>query len=354
MAFLDRKEQVMDTQLTQYGKRLLAQGKFKPAYYAFYDDDIIYDLNWCADDETQNESENRIKESLRSETQYVFSGIETKIKEQSKTLTKKLNSSDKSPEIQNEADRDFIIDPLGTANPHSQYFPAWDINFLEGTHADTVEKIYKSGSLELRIPQIEVDYEYNVKIGQEFHLSERNSESAVLTPEGLTGLDAYEKVELSERAELLDEDFRAEHIFEDDTFHYLDESKAKLFLRVLEKNSEFLNDNFDLEVFLMNEDNELKKLFFIQDKINNIVDGILLDKSNLLHVEGFGPDYVEYYFDLLTDQEIDNDLYCEAVKNPKLENIFSDEEMFNCNDLPSKEQNSDIYRISEKIDEDPC
>ena len=45
MAFLDRKEQVMDTQLTQYGKRLLAKGKFKPAYYAFYDDDIIYDLN---------------------------------------------------------------------------------------------------------------------------------------------------------------------------------------------------------------------------------------------------------------------------------------------------------------------
>ena len=46
MAFLDRKEQVFDIQLTQHGKRMLGKGKFKPTYYAFYDDDIIYDLNF--------------------------------------------------------------------------------------------------------------------------------------------------------------------------------------------------------------------------------------------------------------------------------------------------------------------
>ena len=33
----------MDLELTQFGKRLLARGQFKPAHYAFFDDDILYD-----------------------------------------------------------------------------------------------------------------------------------------------------------------------------------------------------------------------------------------------------------------------------------------------------------------------
>ena len=41
--FFDKKEDVMDIQLTQYGKHLLSKGEFSPTYYAFYDQDIIYD-----------------------------------------------------------------------------------------------------------------------------------------------------------------------------------------------------------------------------------------------------------------------------------------------------------------------
>ena len=34
MQFFNQKEEVIDIQLTQFGKRLLSQGKFKPTYYA--------------------------------------------------------------------------------------------------------------------------------------------------------------------------------------------------------------------------------------------------------------------------------------------------------------------------------
>ena len=37
MEFFDKKEEVIDLQLTQYGKYLLSLGKLKPVYYAFGD-----------------------------------------------------------------------------------------------------------------------------------------------------------------------------------------------------------------------------------------------------------------------------------------------------------------------------
>ena len=42
MAFINKKEQVLEIELTSYGKYLTSVGKFKPKYYAFYDGDIIY------------------------------------------------------------------------------------------------------------------------------------------------------------------------------------------------------------------------------------------------------------------------------------------------------------------------
>ena len=41
--FLNKKEQVIDFQLTPYGRQRLSVGSLKPTYYAFFDDDILYD-----------------------------------------------------------------------------------------------------------------------------------------------------------------------------------------------------------------------------------------------------------------------------------------------------------------------
>ena len=79
--FFDKKEEVIDIELTQYGKYLLSKGKMKPAFYAFYDDDIIYDHSYGGVTEEQNEIEDRIRiETPRLKTQYVYSGIETEVK----------------------------------------------------------------------------------------------------------------------------------------------------------------------------------------------------------------------------------------------------------------------------------
>ncbi len=44
MTFFDKKEDVLDIKLTPYGRHLLSRGKLMPMYYAFLDDDIIYNV----------------------------------------------------------------------------------------------------------------------------------------------------------------------------------------------------------------------------------------------------------------------------------------------------------------------
>jgi|ETNvirnome_2_300_1030623.scaffolds.fasta_scaffold00043_5 hypothetical protein len=45
--FLNKKEQVYDLKLTSYGHYLLSIGTFKPAYYTFLDDNILYDKSYA-------------------------------------------------------------------------------------------------------------------------------------------------------------------------------------------------------------------------------------------------------------------------------------------------------------------
>jgi hypothetical protein len=41
--FINKKEKVYDFKLTPYGHYLLSIGAFKPEFYGFFDDNIIYD-----------------------------------------------------------------------------------------------------------------------------------------------------------------------------------------------------------------------------------------------------------------------------------------------------------------------
>lgn len=78
MSFFDNKEEVLDVQLTQFGKKLLALGEFKPVFYAFFDDDVLYDSSKAGFSEHQNETENRIlNETPKIKTQHLTSGIVT-------------------------------------------------------------------------------------------------------------------------------------------------------------------------------------------------------------------------------------------------------------------------------------
>ena len=78
MSFFDTKEEVLDVQLTQFGKRMLSIGHFKPVFYAFFDDDILYNSEKAGFSESQNSSQKRIiEETPKLKTQHLTTGVLT-------------------------------------------------------------------------------------------------------------------------------------------------------------------------------------------------------------------------------------------------------------------------------------
>ena len=60
MTFFDKKQDVLKIELTPYGRSLLSNGKLMPKYYAFFDDDIIYDIECLGASEEQDEIKTRL------------------------------------------------------------------------------------------------------------------------------------------------------------------------------------------------------------------------------------------------------------------------------------------------------
>ena len=67
MSFFNKKEEVLDIQLTQLGKYLLSKGKLKPVYYAFSDDEILYSTEYVNDGKVETKKET--SERIQKETQ---------------------------------------------------------------------------------------------------------------------------------------------------------------------------------------------------------------------------------------------------------------------------------------------
>ena len=86
--FFDDKEEVLDLIVTPFGRHLLSIGRFNPEYYAFFDDDILYDSEWAGlADEVQNDIETRIQdETPRIKQPSAYTGIETSINDNTELI----------------------------------------------------------------------------------------------------------------------------------------------------------------------------------------------------------------------------------------------------------------------------
>ena len=265
MEFFNRKEEVLDIQLTQYGKYLLSKGKLKPAMYAFFDDDILYDAEYAKIFEDQKEADPRIKETPRSKAQYVFTGREF---EKSKINASHCPTSidAKAPEkFQMTADREYSLGlPLGTSELKSSKAPSWSLHFLRGALSGSTSHMTGSNRL-LAIPQLEVKVEYLISV----HTAEEEQNA--------------------------DDDPHIVTTAFDDGSH-LSITRDNIVLKIEEENTPFTNDNFEIEVFEAKiDENGLEQLIpirFLSDQFN-----FEDDKCT-----------VGNYFNILVDDEIEEDI----------------------------------------------
>ena len=145
--FLNKKEQVIDFELTPYGKYKFSQGELRPAYYSFYDHDILYDGHYGVfqDDQTevQNNIVTRIKETPRLKVQAHFSSsVGNTIKAPNIGKAEFINLS--------EANYTFMK-PIGNNSPFSDYAPAWHITTMQDSTTFSGSATYATN---LAIPTI--------------------------------------------------------------------------------------------------------------------------------------------------------------------------------------------------------
>ena len=289
MEFFDRKENVLDVELTPYGKYLLSIGKLDPKYYAFFDDDVLYDGAYAGLNEDQNEIALRIRENTSFlKIQSRRSGVNAYIKRKNGTYSEEKYKPIKNMVTdsidyyeQSEPDKQIVPLSLGTSEMGNIKAPYWEIQVIKGSFSES-ETVYSTVSLRNEVQINANDVAYTFKYG--------NADDIVDS--------GY-----SERARR----------FPDNT--YLDIIEDSLILSVEEKNGKFINENFDIEVFEIEEGvgsdgNEVLKPLSFKTKKNPIRNNILLDNEELENEEELplNPSYVEYFFDVNVDNEIDKRL----------------------------------------------
>lgn len=289
MTFKNQKEEVIEIELTSHGKYLLSKGKFRPEYYAFYDDDILYDSQYAGEEEEQNYAQTRIlQETPRARVQTVFTGVETEVTkqiEEARANKKRLKDS-----FQSTKEKHYALSmPLGTSSVSSDYAPSWDITIYGGKFQQQLTT--SSGDHQvLQIPQMNLE-------------------------------DAVYKAEVVETKE---EDLRKGSMvssFETQSFENgmsIDITQADFILEIDELHTDSMRENYDIEIYLVEEEdingNEMEVLIplsFEKRVRDRIVDGILLDdEPESIRIDK-DETYVEYYFDIEVDKEIDTERLCE-------------------------------------------
>jgi len=302
--FLNKKEQVIDFKLTSFGHYLLSNGNFKPEYYGFYDDNVVYDGKYVGRTEGQNDIHVRIKD----ETSYIESLV----------LFEELEKSPNTVIDEGEGKVYFSVDVVPTyLQPRKDIFrfenmigdaylegetqnaPAWKVSLLDGRISSSAGKDIKNDVL---IPQININADYRLKI------------------DNSTGLSA-----------LVD---TSTNIAETQTRYFADNKRIilehdNIMLYFEELNTSLLTENFDIEVYEVGIDavsgshtaahkTDLltKKVFF---KEMGALKGAEITKeyfqpSFTSREDELSTNQVEYYFNLNRDSGVSKAIACRGIE----------------------------------------
>jgi hypothetical protein len=361
MEFFNKKEEVIDLQLTQYGKYLLSLGKLKPYYYAFYDDGIVYDSEYAGFNENQNNAEPRIQENTPNlKSLYNFHSIED---EMQRAIEAK-NSGDLQLArnmIQATEDRSqILINPLGKSDLGSDKVPAWNLTLLSGkmlTGSTTSTLTLSSSAAVLNIPQLELEINYKVTVKEGIVNPSQELFEAVARGEADGIPQALLERQLSGSGGFDDVNYDL-RIFEDGSYFHV--KNNDLIIQIIEENVPFTNDNFEVEVYDMEEvtkggettEDRTSLRFLVEPEL--VVGDILYDEDELNRhpVPQIDSSFVNYYFDFEADDEIEASLICSRIKNGDKDlNRFATRD-FECPDAKPNYQFLDPY-VS-KAQEDEC
>ena len=342
MKFFNPKEEVLDIKLTNYGRHLLSKGLWRPTFYSFMDDNVLYDSQYGGFTESKNSAEGRIQDEtplLRS--QGIFNGRDEHLFDGVGDITDRMRLSTYEK---------MTVMPfsLGTSALDSTKLPAIRMQFLEGEIKDlefnstgstrTTKTGGASNALShqlLKIPQIEMDVEYKITVAPPNTPEKRFEVDPALTP-GTLYADGNEVLVGPEQIIIVAEEINAPF-----DFH-----------------------NFDIEVYEITDDfdvngEQIKVPLNFVKPLEMVENNILLDREEAEVKAGringttppLDPSFVSYYFDINVDSEISETILCKSISqlSRKGKSLFTDVNI-TCPDL-SDVIVEPIY-ASDALDED--
>lgn len=308
MTFFDKKQDVIAIELTPYGRHLLSLGKLKPAYYAFFDDDILYDAAAGGFTEDNTAIRKRIlEETPRLRPQRDIDSPEGTITQSENYLSaKKIRRPSTQQKVH------FLTEPLGTSDAAKDEPPRFKTTFIQGKISGSVESTLTGSYYEKHIPQINCDIEYTMSVG--------NTKNDPKVRGRLSSLNRSVSA-----------------IKNDNTYIQIEEEQ--ILVELLELNGFKFKDGLEVEVLMYDDtgDETFIPLKFLPEQ-KMIVDDMMVDTTPV-SVDPT-PEYVEHYFNFLTDGQIPETDICDGVNKLKSEEIFLDIEV----DCPDREGiDFDIY-----------
>jgi len=334
MEFFDKKEEVMDIVLTRRGRELYAIGEFVPAYYAFCDDEIIYEIETVTGSnqvvgattykggvqkEAQNRTAQRIKDvpriKLQSGTQaamglkgHMTSSI---FEPRFKILGKSSNIDEEAPAWQVK-----VVNERGLMSGSVKFVPTEMSGAIDPASGAPIFKdpVKTDGQMLTKyngeiIPQISIYCDYDVQIVDVIKHLLSEQETAT-----------YKKLVEAEKTNKNLESQVALSNFKNAILGPHGGSLAMM----LKKSSDdvvldFAENNVDYTGYT------LEVYEYQYNKANDITGMRQLNFSDEHH----GTNFVEYFFDISTDKEAEIDLQIEFVDESLFEGL-EEEDIVDC------------------------
>tara|TARA_A100001515_G_scaffold9144_2_gene7619 strand:+ start:6757 stop:7677 length:921 start_codon:yes stop_codon:yes gene_type:complete len=306
MEFFNKKEEVLEVVLTNYGRDKLAAGQFNPTFYAFFDDDVQYDVSGSGYTENQNSSESRIQsDTPKLKLIPTREGAETRVNRFIDNVSSSFNavigghSSDPANNVEIFQQQPYgdkgKLDayPLGRSSYNTQNAPAWQMEILSNPSSSSGQRFLNEDDFIQPIPQIDItiDYETFFKQGQ-------------ITSDSITG-----------------------YLGDPPGNIFLALKENYLMIELLENNTPFEKQNFDIEVLHSGSDGQYVQLSSAPQS----------DTEFISPTEG----NIEYWMNVLVDGEIPQEVIREL-------NISDNAVSTNASRL---KLNRDLYSTE---NEEPC
>lgn len=240
MSFFDKQQDVIDIKLTQFGKNLLARGAFKPVYYRFFDDGVLYDIGKAGTTETQKRVQERILEAPYLKTQHLVTGVETRFDYNQNLINSgSLNTFMEITRRQDPliADR-ILMYPLRDTAINSADAPQLNIRSHETDISSSADVLITDG-FELPVPQLNFSASHTL-------VEDRSLQENIPSESELIERETYIDL-VSNKIDFLDRSF-LESIQEDIT------------IEIEEIHVNPVRENFEIEVFEIDELGNLRRI----------------------------------------------------------------------------------------------